>query len=178
MPRKTTTPTTTPAAAETTEEGDARYTLYSRWLQTEKGVTVEPYSLQVAVRNYGAFQRSDMNKQANAASKESRATARAERDKNVSARKEAAAKKTAAREARRAEREKAATKKTPAAAKETATTKSAPSKAAAKKTAPTKATKATKAPAKKGPADLAASLPKTGGTKATRTAGKGKVSPF
>lgn len=138
--------------APTTAKG--RYQMFSDWLKAEKGVTIPAEHLQHAVRNYGAFQRSDVNREANSTTASTRQEERAQRQAATAERKAAAEAKAAERAARKSDREKAAIERLKGeAAKTTATTASAPAKTASKRgdnlKAPAKATKATKAPAKK-----------------------------
>lgn len=115
-----------PEVEETEEEMEAspRYVLYSEWLQEEKGFEVDPLALEIAVKNYGEFQRSDVNREANQEARKANAEAR-------EARKVAAAEKKAEAERKRQEAE---SKK--AAAAEKPATKVTPAKTAAKKAAP------------------------------------------
>lgn len=96
-----------PSAVELPEASD-RYTLYAEYLLEAKGYDVDPAALQVAVQNYGAFQRSDVNKEYNSARIEENAEERAARQERSAEKKEAAEAKRVEREEKRAEREAAA----------------------------------------------------------------------
>jgi hypothetical protein len=58
-----------------------KYELYSQWLEEEHELIVPADHLQIALRHYGSFQKSDINKAANAERAEARATEKAETTK-------------------------------------------------------------------------------------------------
>lgn len=135
------------AATDELPEASDRYNLYAEWLEEEVGLIVDPAALQVAVQNYGAFQRSDANKAANEERIASHAEQREERKVTAAEKKVVAEEKRKVRDTKAAERKVAAAE----AAKEKAANAvkaSAPTRRAASKTSPP-AKAAPKPPAKR-----------------------------
>jgi hypothetical protein len=150
-------PAEEPAGDEITQDMEAspRYILFAEWLKEERGLDCDPLTLEIAQKNYGAFQRSDVNRANNVRLAEERAAA-------IQAREEEREQKAKEREEKRAAAEKAREEKA-AAAK------------AREAGAPTagKATTAVKSAATKKAAPAAKS---TGKPRAAR--GKSSTSPF
>lgn len=129
---------TTNPEPETTEEEEMtaspRYLLFAEWLREEKGLDCDPLTLEIAQKNYGAFQRSDVNRENNIRLAEEREQAIAERK---AAREKAAAEREEKRAAaEKAKEEKAAAKAAEPKATPATTTTAAKRAAAAKKAAP------------------------------------------
>lgn len=131
---------TTNPEPETTEEemtASPRYLLFAEWLRDEKGLDCDPLTLEIAQKNYGAFQRSEVNRSNNVRLAEEREQAIAERKAaREAAAKEREEKRAAAQKAR--EEKEAAAKAREAGAPTTgaATTTATKRAAAAKKAAP------------------------------------------
>lgn len=132
---------TTNPEPETTEEEEMtaspRYLLFAEWLRDEKGLDCDPLTLEIAQKNYGAFQRSEVNRSNNVRLAEEREQAIAERKAaREAAAKEREEKREAAQKAR--EEKEAAAKAREAGAPTTgaATTTATKRAAAAKKAAP------------------------------------------
>jgi len=163
-----------PPKSKTTREPlveiDPRYELFKQYLVEqvdEKFAEIPPDHLQIAIRNYGAFQRSDMNRQANEERKAGNAEEREERARKAEERRQAAAEKREVAEARRAEREAAKAAKAEAKAAEPA-----------KATKAAKASKSTPAPVADPTATPASAPAPAKAAKATKRAGTGAKAPF
>jgi hypothetical protein len=127
---------------ETTEEEEEmtaspRYLLFAEWLREEKGLDCDPLTLEIAQKNYGAFQRSEVNRNNNVRLAEEREKAiqerKAERERKAQEREE---KRAAAEQARKEKAEADKAREAGAPTTGAATTTATKRAAAAKKAAP------------------------------------------
>lgn len=109
--------------AEEVLEPSPRYILFAEWLEEELGLELDPLTLEIGQKNYGKFQRSDLNRENNIRLRQEKEEERAKRQEAAEQRRQAAAeKREAAQKAReeKAEQEKSRKASAPAEGKATA----------------------------------------------------------